>query len=242
MYCNSDQMIVNHTYSLMPIRSSKSWSMRKKLSLGCAASTLHYVLSYTTAFENVRALQDENHPGKFHQTVLKSWVFWRLKLRFNAASSILTFHPYHHRRLHCTQLIYCPGTHKSNVSFSVDKKTNASVSLEPLQNTWNKSSLQEMLLYTEYEIERKMPYCRKHYWKLFWLVTACELRILCDQHKSNVQHEPSLQSHHNMKGVFSMLHYCRATCLLMFVLLERMSENSYSDTLPNALALLLSIA
>ena len=93
MYCNSDQMIVNHTYSLMPIRASKSWSMRKKLSLGCAASTLHYVLSYTTAFENVRALQDKNHAGKPHQTVFKSWVFWRLKLRFNAASSILRFIP-----------------------------------------------------------------------------------------------------------------------------------------------------
>lgn len=133
MYCNSDQMSVNDTYSLMPIRASKSWLMRKKIFLGCAASTLHYVLSYTTAFENVKALQDKNHPGKFHQTVLKSWVFWRLKFRFNAAPSILPFHPYQHRRLHCTQLIYCPGTHKSNVSFSVDKTTNPSVSLEPFR-------------------------------------------------------------------------------------------------------------
>ena len=73
---------------------------------------------------------------------------------------------------------------------------------------------------------------------LFWLVPllnyeSCAIRT---SHTSNTG--PSFKSYHNVRGVFSMLHCCRATRLLMFVVLERISEHSYSNTFPNALALL----
>ena len=159
-------------------------------------------------------------------------------LRFNAAPRVLPFHPYQHRRLHCIQLIYSQGVHKSNVSIFVDKTPLS------LSRSTPSEHLEQIVVARNTSIYGVRNETEDTVWflallkTLFWLVPllnyeSCAIRT---SHTSNTG--PSFKSYHNVRGVFSMLHCCRATRLLMFVVLERISEHSYSNTFPNALALL----
>ena len=139
-------------------------------------------------FEIVRALQDENHPGKLHQRFSNLESSGGQHLGFNAAPNILPFIPI------TTGVFIASKSSIVRVLTRATSRTSWTRCLTHLPHATPSEHLEQIVVARNASIYGVRNRTKDTVWlqsllkTLFWCVGACELKVLCHPHKLYVQH------------------------------------------------------